>query len=80
MCWCICTVASFVRGSRQFLQGGGAARDDFVFQSGPRSVSEIKHCEFIKFEFSKEGADSRPPLPLNPRMKRTHHARRLAFC
>lgn len=34
------------------------ARDDFVFQSGPRSVSEIKQCEFIKFEFSKEGGDS----------------------
>lgn len=55
MCWCICPVASFVRGSRQLLQGGrggGPARDDFVFQSGPRSVSEIKQCEFIKFEFS----------------------------
>lgn len=36
----------------------GGARDDFVFQSGPRSVSEIKQCEFIKFEFSKEGGDS----------------------
>lgn len=58
MCWYICPVASFVRGSRQLLQGGGgggAARDDFVFQSGPRSVSEIKQCEFIKFEFSKGG-------------------------
>lgn len=71
MCWCICTVASFVRGSRQVLQGGGGGGQDMILFSsrvqGP--FQKLNNVNLLNLNFPRKGVIPDPPS-LNPRMKR----------
>lgn len=69
MCWCICPVASFVRGSRQLLQGGGGQQGMILFSSrvqGP--FQKLNNVNLLNLNFPKKGVIPDPP----PFLKSAH--------